>query len=84
MASPFGHGLEMLWGTTNVPGLLQNECGNQRCSISNTDIQNCLDGVAGATLFSTMDITAAYHQIPMAKEDIAKTAFITKYGLYEF
>ena len=46
--------------------------------------QDCLDAVAEATLFSTMDITAAYHQIPVAKEDIAKTAFITKYGLYEF
>ena len=31
-----------------------------------------------------MDITAAYHQIPVAEEDIPKTAFITKYGLYEF
>ena len=46
--------------------------------------QDCLDAVAGATLFSTMDITAAYHQIPVAKEDIPKMAFITKYGLYEF
>ena len=46
--------------------------------------QDCLDVVAGATLFLTMDITAAYHQIPVAKEDILKTAFITKYGLYEF
>ena len=39
---------------------------------------------SGATIISTMDITAAYHQIPVAEEDIAKTAFITKYGLYEF
>ena len=46
--------------------------------------QDCLDVVAGATLFSTMDIMAAYHQIPVAKEDIPKTAFITKYGLYKF
>ena len=46
--------------------------------------QDCLDAVAGATLFLMMDITAAYHQIPVAKEDIPKTAFITKYGLYEF
>ena len=46
--------------------------------------QDCLDVVAGATLFSTMDITAAYHQIPVAKEDILKMAFITKYALYEF
>ena len=46
--------------------------------------QDCLDAVAGATLFLTMDISAAYHQIPVAKEDIPKTAFITKFGLYEF
>ena len=46
--------------------------------------QDCLDTVAGATLFLMMDINAAYHQIPVAKEDIAKMAFITKYGLYEF
>ena len=46
--------------------------------------QDCLDAVAGAALFLTMDITAAYHQIPVAKGDIPKTAFITKYGLYEF
>ena len=46
--------------------------------------QDCLDAVAGTTIFSTMDITAAYHQIPVAEEDIPKTAFITKYGLYEF
>ena len=46
--------------------------------------QDCFHAVAGATLFSMMDIPAAYHQIPVAKEDIAKTAFVTKYGLYEF
>ena len=46
--------------------------------------QDCLDAVARATIFSTMDITAACHQIPVAEEDIPKTAFITKYGLYEF
>ena len=43
-----------------------------------------MDAGAGATLFSMMDITAAYHQIPVAKEDILKTAFITKYDLYGF
>ena len=45
--------------------------------------QDCLDAVAEATIFLMMDITAAYHQVPVAKEDIPKTAFITKYGLYE-
>ena len=46
--------------------------------------QDCLDAVAGATLFLMMDIMAAYHQIPVTKEDVPKMAFITKYGLYEF
>ena len=45
--------------------------------------QDCLDAVAGATSFSTSDITSAYNQIPVRKEDIPKTAFVSKYGLHE-
>ena len=47
-------------------------------------VQDCLDAVAGSTIFSTLDITSAYHQIPVRQEDIAKTAFCSKYGLWEF
>lgn len=47
-------------------------------------IQDCLDTVAGATIFSTFDLTSGYHQIPVRSEDIHKTAFVTKYGLFEF
>ena len=46
--------------------------------------QDCLDALEGAKLFSTLDITSAYNQIPVREEDIAKTAFISKYALYEF
>ena len=45
--------------------------------------RDCLDAVAGAKLFSTFDVTSSYHQIPVREDDIPKTAFITKYGLYE-
>ena len=45
--------------------------------------RDCLDAVAGAKVFSTFDVTSSYHQIPVREEDIPKTAFITKYGLYE-
>ena len=45
--------------------------------------RDCLDAVADAKLFSTFDVTSPYHQIPVREEDIPKTAFITKYGLYE-
>ena len=46
--------------------------------------QDCLDAVAGSVLFSTMDITSTYNQIPVKWEDIFKTAFVTRCGLYEY
>ena len=45
---------------------------------------DCLDAVSGARVFSTLDITSAYNQIPVREADVPKTAFVTKYGLYEF
>ena len=46
--------------------------------------EDCFDAVSGSVLFSTLDITSAYNQIPVNDEDIYKTAFVTKYGLYEY
>ena len=45
-------------------------------------IQDCLDAVSGATIFSTFDLTSGYHQVLIKEIDIPKTAFITKYGLW--
>ena len=46
--------------------------------------QDCLDAMAGLGMFSTIDILSAYNQVPVAEQDIPKTAFTTKYGLFEF
>ena len=47
-------------------------------------ISMCLDSLSGVQYFSTFDLQSGYWQICMNEADIPKTAFITKYGLYEY
>jgi hypothetical protein len=46
-------------------------------------IEECLDALADAAYFSTLDMASGYWQILIDPADRHKTAFITKYGLFE-
>jgi hypothetical protein len=42
------------------------------------------DQLSGAKVFSKIDLHSGYHQIKIRAKDIPKTAFSTRYGLYEY
>jgi hypothetical protein len=45
------------------------------------DLSNKLHG---CKFFSCIDFVKSYHQIPMAAQDMDKTAIITPFGLFEY
>ncbi|WVZ93956.1 hypothetical protein U9M48_039905 [Paspalum notatum var. saurae] len=47
-------------------------------------IDDFFDQLQGACVFSKIDLRSSYHQLKIRPSDISKTAFTTKYGLYEY
>jgi len=47
-------------------------------------IDDLMDQLVGARVFSKIDLRLGYHQIKMKDEDMQKTAFMTRYRHYEY
>ena len=47
-------------------------------------IQDFASQLAGASIFSKIDLVRGYHQIPVDADDVSKTSVITPFGLFEF
>jgi transposase InsO family protein len=47
-------------------------------------IDDALDQLQGATLFTSLDLTSGYHQIRISDQDVPKTAFRTPEGLFHW
>ena len=62
--------------------------GLNKCTVKSTyplaNIDNIIENLQGAKFFSKIDLSQGYHQVPVADEDIAKTAMKTRYGSYEW
>jgi hypothetical protein len=47
-------------------------------------IEDLFDQMKGASVFSKIDLRSGYHQLKIRESEIPKTAFRTRYGLYEY
>jgi hypothetical protein len=47
-------------------------------------IEDLFNQMKGASVFSKIDLRLGYHQLKIRESDIPKTAFRTRYGLYEY
>jgi hypothetical protein len=47
-------------------------------------IEDLFDQMRGAKIFLKIDLRSGYHQLKIRTEDVPKTTFTPRYGLYEF
>jgi phospholipid-translocating ATPase len=55
-----------------------------QANVTSKRTEQMLEKIATAKFISTIDLTKGYWQIPLDKQTISKSAFITPRGLFEF
>ncbi|CAE1292464.1 Retrovirus-related Pol polyprotein from transposon opus [Acanthosepion pharaonis] len=88
-SSPYASPLHMV---TKAQQGAWRPCGDYRRLNSQTvpdkyPVPNLTDfavTLQGASVFTKLDLRKAFHQLPVADEDIPKTAITTPFGLFEF
>jgi hypothetical protein len=87
-ASPWGCPALLMKRKDNSLRLCVDYCPLNAVTIKNKyplpRIDILFDQLAGAKVFSKIDLRFGYHQIKIRPSDILKIAFSTRYGLYEY
>jgi hypothetical protein len=65
-------------------GLLAFKCCHHQEQISFAPHRHFFDQLTSVNVFSKVDLHSGYHQIKICPEDLPKTTFSIRYGLYEY
>jgi hypothetical protein len=87
-ASPWGAPVIFVPKKDGMQRMCVDYCSLNEVTIKNKyplpRIDEIFDQLKGGCVFSKIDFWSGYHQLKIRATDIPKTAFITRYGLYEY
>ena len=87
-SSPYGAPVLFVKKKTGEYRMVVDYRGLNKITVKNMypmpTIDQLLDRLHGAKVFTSLDLTSGYNQIRVAEQDIHKTAFRTRYGHYEY
>jgi hypothetical protein len=87
-ASPWGSPVLFVDKRDGTIRLCVDYCRLNEVTIKNKyplpKIEDLFDQLNGAKVFSKIDLRTGYHELKVHESDIPKTAFTTRYGLFEY